>query len=246
MRNPVILGVIAAIAASPAVGEDTAKPARRIVVELFTSQGCSSCPPADRFLSELGKTDDVIPLSFHVDYWNDLGWRDPFSSFHWSRRQRQYAAVFGTNRAYTPMMVVDASVDFVGSHTGDIRDEISRRQATAYAAEVEVTARRKNGRIEVEIAVKPHDVLPRNLQALILTYEKDITTRVPRGENARRTLHHDYVVRRETAQAWKGAPIVRSLPIESDWDPEKLGIAVLLQHRDSLKIYGAATADLAR
>jgi len=90
-----------------------------VVVELFTSQGCSSCPPADRLLSKLSRdprlAGRVIPLAFHVDYWDYIGWRDPFASPRWSQRQKDYARVFRSNRIYTPQLVVSGSTEGVGS-----------------------------------------------------------------------------------------------------------------------------------
>jgi hypothetical protein len=88
---------------------------RPAVVELFTSQGCSSCPPADKLLGELARRSDVLTLAYHVDYWNNLGWKDPFASADATRRQRRYAGALGLSGIYTPQMVVDGAIDAVGS-----------------------------------------------------------------------------------------------------------------------------------
>src|SRR5205814_1096869 len=88
---------------------------RPVVVELFTSQGCSSCPPADRLLSELAERPDVIALGLHIDYWDDLGWKDPLSSPEATARQRDYARQFGRRQVYTPQLVVDGTEEAVGS-----------------------------------------------------------------------------------------------------------------------------------
>jgi len=100
-----------------------------VIVELFTSQGCSSCPPADRVLSALGreKSDGVtiIPLAFHVDYWNSIGWADPFSSSRWSARQNAYAAALHSSQVYTPQLLVNGRAQFVGSDEQRIRAEIA-------------------------------------------------------------------------------------------------------------------------
>src|SRR5690348_11228611 len=110
----VALAVLAAVpfrAAAPGNGP--------VVVELFTSQGCSSCPPADRLLSKLGEdprfAGKVLPLSFHVDYWNSIGWQDPFSSARWSARQNDYARAFRSDRIYTPQTVVNGTSECVGN-----------------------------------------------------------------------------------------------------------------------------------
>src|SRR6185436_12890178 len=102
-----------------------------VVIELFTSQGCSSCPPADRLLSKLAQAGDlggkkVAPLSFHVDYWNDLGWNDPYSLPAWTERQRQYASALGDDRVYTPELVVGGGAGMVGSNLVAITSAIAK------------------------------------------------------------------------------------------------------------------------
>src|SRR5512134_2402114 len=101
------------LTAGPVAAGEQGKP--RAVVELFTSQGCSSCPPADRLLAELGEDPAVLPLAFHVDYWDHLGWRDPFSSPRWSERQGRYARTLGRG-LYTPQLVVAGDQDVLGSN----------------------------------------------------------------------------------------------------------------------------------
>ena len=234
-----------AAASSVPAGDRPQEPARRVVVELFTSEGCSSCPPADRLLSALGEAGEVIPLSFHVDYWNSLGWQDPFSDALWSRRQRHYAQVFGTNRSYTPMMVINGVVDVVGSQQDRVREQIDHYQSTPYDAKLVVQAVVRDGWIEAHIELTPHARLNRGLELLILTYEKDLVTRVKRGENARRTLRHDYVVRAaQQVSAPRDGIVTEKWRIDDSWDEEELGVAVLLQHPASLRIFGADAVDL--
>ncbi|MGH9465120.1 MAG: DUF1223 domain-containing protein, partial [Thermoanaerobaculia bacterium] len=104
-----------------------------VLLELFTSQGCSSCPPADRLLSRLaaarGSEPVVVPLAFHVDYWNHIGWEDPFSQGRWSARQRAYALAFGRDGVYTPQLVVDGTEELVGSDERAVRRAIERAAA---------------------------------------------------------------------------------------------------------------------
>ena len=117
-----------------------------VLVELFTSQGCSSCPPADRLLGELPAAVDgvqVLPLAFHVDYWDDLGWRDPFSSADWTARQNGYARSLGAGRIYTPQLVVQGSADVVGSDRGGAV-ELIRRAAHPPAQRGRIQADRKS------------------------------------------------------------------------------------------------------
>ena len=230
---------------TPAKTAGTPEAARKaVVVELYTSEGCSSCPPADRFLSALGRQAGVIPLSFHVDYWNHLGWRDPFSSSQWSLRQRLYAQAFGTNRSYTPMMVVDGALDLVGSDQVRVGEAIARQRERVYDALVTVEAWRRGDVLEVEIAATPTGDLPRSAVFRVFVYESGLSTKVERGENARRTLRHDYVVRDSRTAPWSQALQSLELKLNPDWNPQRLGVAVLLQSPRSQKLFGAAATEV--
>ena len=248
----VLLFCCTALTGSASPSDESASEVRRtIVVELFTSQGCSSCPPADRLLSRLGAEFEVIPLSFHVDYWNRLGWSDPFSSPDWSRRQSQYARVFGTGRVYTPMMVVDGKLDLVGSNETRVRDAIAERRQFAYQADVTVDAALRDEAIVAHVEIRQRKKLPRDLGVVFLTYEKGLVTHVESGENARRTLRNDFVVRTSASKPLTD-PVHQSaalafteiLPIDPAWNRSQLGVAVLLQSPSSQRIYGADAADL--
>lgn len=113
-----------------------------VLLELFSSQGCSSCPPADRLLHELADAPEmhgkIVPLAFHVDYWNYIGWRDPFSDTKWSERQRRYSEAFNSSRIYTPQMVVNGSVEFVGSDRNRARREIAAAMKAPPLATIEI------------------------------------------------------------------------------------------------------------
>ena len=127
---PLLLVLLAAVRGGAAPAPETGP----IVIELFTSQGCSSCPPADRLLSRLASDPKlagrVIPLAFHVDYWNYIGWQDPFSSPRWSERQRSYGRTFRSNRIYTPQLVVGGRTDCVGSQEGEVMKKIGEALAS--------------------------------------------------------------------------------------------------------------------
>lgn len=221
-----------------------------IVVELFTSQGCSSCPPADRFLTELAarKGIEIIPLSFHVDYWNYIGWTDPFSSEAWSDRQRRYAKVFGSNRIYTPQMVVNGRWEGVGSNRRDIARLLERASAEPQVAEMSVSAELvSEGRLR--ITVKTHRFDPvlqsKRLATWIAVVESDLMTPVGRGENASKTLRNDRVVRHleqvsELETVKLGASGSLEITLGDDWRRDKLGVAAFLQDSDSLRIRAAA------
>ncbi|HYG65894.1 MAG TPA: DUF1223 domain-containing protein, partial [Thermoanaerobaculia bacterium] len=151
---PVFLASLHSAQAAP---ED--KAAAPVIVELFTSQGCSSCPPADRLLTRLGGDPGlagrVIPLAFHVDYWNHIGWTDPFSAKRWSERQQAYARAFKANRIYTPQLVVNGRTEGVGSHEPRVRkqiaDALAREPAGRVSLGVETPAA---GQVRVKVGAR--------------------------------------------------------------------------------------------
>lgn len=158
-----------------------------VVVELYTSEGCSSCPPADTLLAELASEDDVIALSFHVDYWDRLGWKDPTSSPDWTARQRRYASTLPSDSLYTPQAVVNGAAHAVGSRESQVRALIRRASGVrALGAEATWSA----------AGVRVRGDLP--LGTLAFLVEDARTSEVPRGENAGRTLKHVSVVRAMT------------------------------------------------
>src|SRR5215469_6268895 len=135
----------AALSVSALIGKgDDAKPQKTVVVELFTSEGCSSCPPADELLTHLrqdlsAKNIQVIPLGFHVDYWNSLGWKDRFSSAEYSHRQEQYTQSLRVDGPYTPQMVIDGSVEFVGNDGGHAQRSIREAASQPEVATVKIS-----------------------------------------------------------------------------------------------------------
>jgi hypothetical protein len=187
----------AASPGSPAPSIAPAPPAPFAVVELFTSEGCSSCPPADKLLSDLAAEAEaagkpVYALSFHVDYWNDLGWADPFSRPEFTERQRRYAQILD-GRTYTPQMIVNGNGAFVGSQGRTARRSIAEAlEQSAGSAIALAPAGKGGGAVTVEYAVtgqQEGDLL--NLAVV----ERGISSRVKRGENRGRTLKHENVVR---------------------------------------------------
>ncbi len=170
-----------------------------VIVELFTSEGCSSCPPADKLLSALitdpatyGK--EIIALSFHVDYWNSLGWKDPFSSSAFSERQRTYARKLGSG-VYTPQMVVNGKTEAVGSDRTKVSALISaaRNHPGTHSVSFSTTFSEDNQTINVAWEVSG-DLKGQVLQLALV--EKGLDVAVGRGENGGRSLHHDQVVRK--------------------------------------------------
>ncbi len=227
-----------------------------VVVELFTSQGCSSCPPADHLLTKLG--DDprfagrVLPLSFHVDYWNYIGWQDPFSSPRWSARQNDYARAFRSSHIYTPQLVVNGRTECVGSEEGKVTSQIEAALGSAPAGEVKLTlAPQSAGPVKVEVDARIARAGARHgLDVLVALYQTGLETPVRAGENARRTLRNDYVVRRlEKAFTLPAAPGSQhagevTLPVDPAWNRGALGVVAFLQDPVTLEIQGAASQRL--
>ena len=241
---------------APVAAEDEAPMA--VVVELFTSQGCSSCPPADKLLSRLGNEGlpggvEVIPLSFHVDYWNYIGWTDPFSSEAWSNRQRQYARAMRLDTLYTPQIVIHGGAQVVGSNAEEVLREIARAQSRGTAVEVAVDLRpAADGALEAGLQTRVAGAVPPGgLDLMVALFEKRLVTPVKRGENKRRTLENDYVVRTLrrgfAIDAAPGGTMSETLvfDIESEWQTANLGVAAFAQDPATLRIYGAAAQPLA-
>jgi hypothetical protein len=199
-----------------------------IVVELFTSQGCSSCPPADRLLTELASAKrerPVIALAFHVDYWNDLGWRDPFSSSAATERQERYARVLGRG-LYTPQLVVNGRAHVVGSQRG----EVERALAAAKPVPTFAVSAELQGSI-VHISATP----PAGTRAVIAIVEDALETEVHAGENRGEHLRNDRVVRALASLDGGRA----SVSLDPSWRRDRLS-AVVIAQRDDASIAAAS------
>jgi hypothetical protein len=194
-----------------------------VVLELFTSQGCSSCPPADALLRKLSADPRVIPLAFHVDYWNHLGWRDPFSSKEWSQRQGEYVRAMKLDSAYTPQMVVNGTRQMVGSSAAAVYraiEEESRRKP-----EGTIDLRRTPDGVKVQARSARKDV-----ELVVVTFESAATTKVQRGENGGKTLANAAIVRTLV----RPTTFDVHLPIAS-----KMGVVAFLQERGTRRIVSA-------
>lgn len=228
-----------------------------VVLELFTSQGCSSCPPADRLLTRLAKDPKlagrVIPLSFHVDYWDHIGWQDPFASPRWSERQRQYGRAFRSNRIYTPQLVVNGRTECIGSQENVVRQQIASALAAPSAGRVilEAGPAGADGRLRVKAGAERLSA-GGGLDLWVAVWETGLETPVGAGENASRKLHNDYVVRRlEKALTLPGKPGAQDsaelvLGLDKRWKRENLGVAAFLQDPETRAILGAAARRLSK
>ena len=209
---------------------------RPAVVELFTSQGCSSCPPAETYLGELTRNKDVLALSFHVDYWDDLGWKDPFSLGISTERQRSYSAVHGRSSVYTPQVVIDGKDEFVGTD----RRNIGQALAVARSG-VPVGISLQEGNVVVDLAAQAQ-IVPSEVS--MVAYLRKATTSIGRGENSGRTLDEFNIVRGvRTLGKWKGDAASFRVP-RSSLPRDATDVAILVQSTGQPRVIGAATRAL--
>ena len=189
-----IVAAIASLALLGAVGMGAASAGDKspVVVELFTSQGCSSCPPAEAFLNELAKRDDVVALEFHIDYWDYIGWKDSFAKPAFTGRQKRYVSSLKGRYAYTPQMVIEGQTHVVGSHRDEVEDLIRKYRAMA-GTEPSITMTRNGDTLAVTVGAS--DGMKSAYEVTLVTYDKPHVTEVRRGENRGRTLTNSNVVR---------------------------------------------------
>ena len=230
-----------------------------VLVELFTSEGCSSCPPADEVLARLEREQPVrgaqiIVLSQHVDYWNDLGWADPYSSADFSARQNGYAEAFQRDGVYTPQMVVDGCTEFVGSNWEKAREAILSAEKTRKAA-VQISRGEEQGAslpLNIRVENLPPVSAGDTAEVLLALTESDLHSSVARGENAGRSLSHTAVVRQlnvlGSLEAQSAKPFIASptINLASEWKRQNLHAVAFVQERASRRILGAASVDLAK
>ena len=199
-----------------------------VVVELFTSQGCSSCPPADALLGQLARDPDVIPIAYHVDYWNGLGWSDPFSAREWTLRQAQYVRAMHLPSAYTPQMVVGGTRQMVGSAAAVVRSAIADAARTPTDATITVSMAKG-------IAVVETNTSRAGLELLVVATQSAAVTNVTAGENGGRTLTDVAIARRlaRVPNVAAGDQIHR-VPIEG------AHVVAMLQDPATMRIVAAA------
>ncbi len=238
-----VTDVLKAMASGPASGP-------LVVAELFTSEGCSSCPPADALLrliaaGELRDAADVLTIGEHVDYWDRLGWRDPFSAAVFSARQSSYgASVFGTDNIYTPQLVVDGRFQALGSSLEAVRGAIAQAARFPKAAvelDVEPAAGQLRVRVRIDLAALPSHA---PADVIVALTEDDLTTRVERGENGGKTLRHGAVARilktiGRLAAGDRSYAGTIEVPIAPEWQLAKMRVAAFLQERGTRHILGA-------
>jgi hypothetical protein len=226
--------VAAAVWTTPAAAAET-----KAVVELFTSQGCSSCPPADRLLAKYAERDDILALSYNVDIWDGLGWKDTLASHDYTLRQRNYAIGRGDNAVYTPQVVVNGRKHLVGSDRVSIDDAINGGVAPLA---IPLTLTSSGDALTVTVAAMPD--MPHATLWLVM-YDRAVTVPIGKGENAGKTITYTDVVRKmRPISMWKGERMSIDIA-KSEIEHAKVGgCAVLLQADKNGQpgpILGAAT-----
>jgi hypothetical protein len=206
------------------------------VIELFTSEGCSSCPSADEAIANLLAKDikNVYVMGYHVDYWNRLGWKDQFSKAEYSERQNKYAAVLGLNSVYTPQVVVNGSSEFVGSDQDMLNSTVENDLQNETKQNVSVTASKAYNTVNINYNIDGNSEVLLNL-ALI---QPEATTDVKRGENGGRILHHVNIVRSLKTIDAKGKGVV-TIEIPEGLTNTPLQLIAYIQNSESFKILGA-------
>lgn len=223
-----IAGVATSLASAEA-GEASPSARPIAVVELFTSQGCANCPPADAFLSELARENDVVALSYAVDYWDYMGWKDTAAKPEFTLRQKGYAGRRGDRDVFTPQVVVNGRAQVVGSDREKIRREISlgseMRHDLTVAVDVESTAEA----VKVHLpSLKSGELV--HATVLLVRYDHSRSVSIGRGENTGRTLTYAHLVRSILPIGmWKGQELTLELPRQETPTDPNLGCAVLVQ-----------------
>jgi hypothetical protein len=230
----------AVLGASPlAAGESTP-----VVVELFTSEGCNSCPPADAYLAELAERPDVLALAFHVDYWDYLGWADRYASPDFTRRQRAYAAALGSAMVYTPQAVVEGAAHVVGSDRAGLAKLIEEAKSSGAFVPIGL-AWTMSGNLEVAVPAATYDG---DATVWFVRFEHEGSSEVTDGENAGKTLRHVNIVRELKAVGmWDGSAFAVTLPAEAVRPPGEhvggYGCAIIVQAEGQGPILGARLID---
>jgi hypothetical protein len=217
----------------------TASP--KAIVELFTSQGCSSCPAADALLGRLATRDDIIALSFSVDVWDYLGWRDTLASPKFTERQRTYAKTRGDGAIYTPQAVVNGMAHVNGADEGKIARAIERTGKTIASAVVPIRLSKEEGKLVIEAGAAPFGVQPKDATLWLAVIAKSVDVTISRGENQGRTVTYNNVVRELIPIGmWNGTRMTVQLQRDSFMQPGTDRCAVLLQQGKAGPIVGAA------
>ncbi len=234
----VLLSLAWPLASRPAAAEPAA--ASPVVVELFTSQGCSSCPPADDLLAELAGRPGVVALSLHVDYWDYIGWKDPYASPQYTARQQRYAEALNLRYVYTPQIVVDGRANVVGSRRAEVLEAIEA--AATRDRTIDITFSTRNG----GTVIIPEGAAPaEGATVWLAVYDREQVTEIKRGENAGRSLRNANVVRSfERLGTWTGARLEIPLDLAGARARGRNGCAVIVQRGRAGPVLASAAMSL--
>ena len=242
MRSAILGGLLILAGASAAAGEETGPRTAPVLVELFTSQGCSSCPPADAFAGELRRRDDVLVLSFHVNYWDYIGWRDPFATQETTRRQRAYARTLQIGNVYTPQMVIDGSFQAIGSDVSAVNQAITlaaKHRLASLPVEFDLVHRSV-----LRVKVGDGDYVG-SADVFLIQFDDERRTNVLRGENAGHELVNFNVVRdMRKIGMWNGASTQFDIAWSDIADSGFNGCAVLVQAAGQGPVLAVAPLDI--
>ncbi len=202
----------------------------KTVIELFTSQGCSSCPPADKLLGKLAKRGDIIALTLPVDYWDYLGWKDTLARPAYSARQRAYAKTRGDGQVYTPQAVIDGVYHVVGSQASSIERAISKSKEKFKNARVPLSAQTIGDSLVITVGAAPGDMRVKPATIWLALVKKSKQVKISRGENRGQTIIYHQVVRSLTPVGqWRGQEVTIRLPKNHLQSKENDGCTILLQ-----------------
>jgi hypothetical protein len=222
------LGALAALGCTVTVDAQS----RPLVVELFTSQGCSSCPPAEAYLGKLSARPDVVALAFHVDYWDDLGWRDRFELTQSVSRQNGYARNLHRATVYTPQLVIDGRFDALGADGRTVAAALAEPRS-----QVPLMLSLRDAALQVAVGVQPQ---PAACDVWLVAYRRHALSAIGRGENAGRNLEEFNIVRElRNLGPWAGEEKAFRIPLSS-LPSDSTDVAVLIQHAGQGAIIGAA------
>jgi hypothetical protein len=222
-----VLGIVTLATLVPPASAENMRARPKAVVELFTSQGCASCPPADALLTSLAEEGDVIALAYHVDYWDYVGWEDTFGKEDFSDRQRAYNESWGTSRIYTPQMVVNGAKGVVGSRRGEVHAALD---GASLPLAVDIS---RYGDM-LKIAIPPNTSLD-DAVVWMVTYLDRADVTIDKGDNAGKAMVYTQVVtNRQVLGMWEGATGANlKLPIPEVLSDDSTGIAVIVQQENN-------------
>lgn len=241
----ILIGISASLAVTAGLSQTAlADPQTRMdVLELFTSQGCASCPPADALLKEFSKREGLLALSFPVSYWDDLGWKDTLAKDEYNERQYSYAASRGTRQVYTPHLVVNGLMDVIGSHEDEAEAAIRKTSRMLETANVPLSIDYKRGMLHLSVGTAPDGSAYRSGKLWVACYSRSVDVSIKRGENTGRKISYTNVVRELLpAGRWDGhkTSLTIEIPSENEFD----NVAVLLQADKTHAVLAAAALPL--